>query len=384
MSRVLISAGEHSGDLYASLLAGVLLRQHPDLKLFGCAGPRMQRAGVTPTVDAGSLSVVGLVEVLTHLPRIYREYRRLVREIRKNPPLAAVLTDSPDFHLRLARELKRLRIPVVYLVAPQVWAWRQGRLGTMRRTIDRLLCIFPFEQEFFRKHGIRADYIGHPLIRLVRPSANKTALRQRFNVPQTALLIGLLPGSRKGEVLRHLPSLLDATESILRVKPAHFILALPEGFSLGTDLTNFKERFPSLSIQIQEGQTWDVLACVDLALAASGTVTIEACLLQIPMITFYRVNALSWQIGKRFVRVPYYSMVNLVAGRKVVPELIQSDVSGQALAREALALLDDHPRRSQMQTDLEWVSNQLLGPEDPIESAATIVETYLKEETVNA
>ncbi|MGI8743059.1 MAG: lipid-A-disaccharide synthase [Bryobacteraceae bacterium] len=383
-SRILISAGEDSGDLYASSLAAVLLRRRPDLDLFGCAGPRMQRAGVRPVVDAASLAVAGLVEVLIHLPRIYREYRKLLREIRRQRPVAAVLTDSPDFHLRLARQLKRLDIPVVYLIAPQVWAWRKNRLRGMRRTIDRLLCIFPFEQEFFRKHGMKADYIGHPLIRLVQPSAGKAELRRRFDIPDNTPLIALLPGSREGEVLRHLPHLLEAAQTILRAQPARFILGLPEGFSRRSDLRNFKERFPSLSIQVQEGQTWDVLACADLALAASGTVNIEACLLKVPMVSFYRVNALSWHIGKRLVRVPFYSMVNLVAGRQVVPELIQNDLSGQRLADEALALLSDESRRSQMRIDLESVSNRLKGPEDPMESVATALERYLEKEIVNA
>ncbi len=334
-------------------------------------------------VDSASLAVAGLVEVVIHLPRIYGEYRKLVREIRRKPPEAAVLTDSPDFHLRLARELKRMGVPVVYLIAPQVWAWRKDRLPLMRRTIDRLLCIFPFEQEFFRKHGIPAEYIGHPLIRLIQPSAARAALRERYQVPADVALIALLPGSRQGEVHRHLPYLLEAAEALLRAKPVRFVLALPEGFSRRSNLSNFTERFPKLSIQIREGQTWDVLACADLALAASGTVTIEACLLKVPMITFYRVNALSWQMGKLLVRVPFYSMVNLVAGKQIVPELIQDELSGPRLAQEALALLNDETRQRQMRSDLESVANRLRGPEDPIEQAASAVERYLKEDNMH-
>ena len=381
--RVLISAGEASGDLYASYLAAALLRRHPGMQLFGCAGPRMQRAGVQPIVDSASLAVAGLVEVVAHLPRIYGEYRKLVREIRRNPPDAAVLTDSPDFHLRLARELKRMGVPVIYLIAPQVWAWRKDRLPLMRRTIDRLLCIFPFEQEFFRKHGVAADYIGHPLIRLIHPSAARRQLRERYEVPADIPLIALLPGSRQGEVHRHLPYLLDAAEGLSQAQPVRFVLALPEGLSERSNLLNFKERFSKLSIQVREGQTWDVLACADLALAASGTVTIEACLLKVPMITFYRVNALSWQMGKLLVRVPFYSMVNLVAGQQIVPELIQDELSGPRLAQEALALLNDETRQKQMRSDLESVANRLRGPEDPIEQAASAVERYLKEDIVH-
>ena len=381
--RVLISAGEASGDLYASYLAAALLRRHPGIELFGCAGPRMQRAGVQPVVDSASLAVAGLLEVVVHLPRIYREYRKLVREIRRKPPDAAVLTDSPDFHLRLARELKRMGVPVVYLIAPQVWAWRKDRLPLMRRTIDRLLCIFPFEQEFFRKNGVAAEYIGHPLIRLIHPSAARGALRERYGARPDVPLIALLPGSRQGEVHRHLPYLLEAAKGLSQARPVRFVLALPEGFSGRSDLSNFTERFSKLSIQVREGQTWDVLACADLALAASGTVTIEACLLKVPMITFYRVNALSWQMGKLLVRVPFYSMVNLVAGKQIVPELIQNELSGRRLAQEALSLLNDEPRRERMRLDLESVASRLRGPEDPIEQAASAVERYLKEDIVH-
>ena len=169
--KVLISAGEASGDLYAAGLVDALRRRRPDLQFFGFAGPRMQRAGVRPVVDAHSLAVVGLVEVLAHIPRIYGEYRKLLEAARAERPEIAILADSPDFNLRVARRLKKLGIPVFYLVAPQVWAWRKGRLPMMRRTIDRLLCIFPFEPEFFARHGIDAVYIGHPLTRLARPSA---------------------------------------------------------------------------------------------------------------------------------------------------------------------------------------------------------------------
>ncbi|MDQ6758393.1 MAG: lipid-A-disaccharide synthase [Acidobacteriota bacterium] len=382
--KVLISAGEASGDLYGSYLAAELLRRHPDIELFGCAGTRMQRAGVRPVVDSASLAVAGVVEVLVHLPRIYGEYRKLVGEIRRNRPDVAVLTDSPDFHLRLARELKRMGIPVIYFVAPQVWAWRKDRLPLMRRTIDRLLCIFPFEQDFFRQHGIGADYIGHPLTRMIQPSAPKAVLRKGYELPVDVPLVALLPGSRSGEVRRHLPYLLQAAEELSHAMPVRFVLALPDGFSGRTDLSTFSERFSRISIQVREGQTWDVLACADLALAASGTVTIEACLLKVPMIAFYRVNALSWQIGKLLVRVPFYSMVNLMAGKQVIPELIQDDLTGSKLAQLALALLRDHTRRAQMISDLESVANALRGPHDPIEQAASVVEGYLKKDTVHA
>jgi lipid-A-disaccharide synthase len=375
--KVLISAGEASGDLYAAALVDALRRHRPDIEFFGCAGPRMQKAGVRPVVDAHSLAVVGLVEVITHIPRIYGEYRKLLLAARAERPDVAILTDSPDFHLRVARRLKRLGIPVFYLVAPQVWAWRKSRLPLMRRVIDQLLCIFPFEPQFFARHGISATYIGHPLTRLVKPSASRAELRRRLEIPEGTPLIALLPGSRTGEAERHLPVLLDAVERLrAAAKPSpHFILAVPPGtVSPGS---RFRERISSASIQLLEGKTWDVLVCADVALAASGTVTIEACLLGTPMVTFYRVNNLSWWMGKALVRVPFYSMVNLVAERRIVPELIQDQMTAENLSQEALALLENDDKREGMRRNLAEVAQKLWGPEDPMELAASLVEKNL-------
>jgi lipid-A-disaccharide synthase len=340
----------------------------------------MQRAGVRAVVDAASISVVGLVEVVTHIPRIWREYRKLLRAATEQRPDIAILTDSPDFHLRLARRLKKLQIPVIWLIAPQVWAWRKGRLPMMRRTIDQLLCIFPFEPEFFVSNGMDAVYLGHPLTRLVKPSASRAELRRRYGIPDGVPLVALLPGSRKGEVARHLPILLEMVDRIVRAgrKPApKCILAVPPGL-------NLRERISGSSIQLQEGQTWDVLACSDLALAASGTVTIEASLLGTPMVTFYRVNNLSWYMGRRLVKVPFFSMVNLVAGRRIVAEFIQNEMTAARLAEETLRLLGDEAARQEMRKELALVVQKLSGPDDPMEVAASVVEKHLKEEMVHA
>jgi lipid-A-disaccharide synthase len=382
--KVLISAGEASGDLYAAGLVEALRRRNPALEFFGCAGQRMQRAGVRAVVDARSIAVVGLVEVVTHIPRIYREYRKLIHAAEMERPDIAILTDSPDFHLRLARRLKGLGIPVIYLVAPQVWAWRKGRLPAMRKNIDQLLCIFPFEPDFFAPYGIDARYIGHPLTRLVKPSASREELRRRYGIPDASPVVALLPGSRKGEIERHLPILIEAVRQIRQQSqsPApQFILAVPYGNLLGS---NFKERISEASIQVVEGQTWDVLACAEVALAASGTVTIEATLVGTPMVTFYRVNKLSWLMGRFLVRVPFYSMVNLVAGRRIVPELMQNDMTPARLASEALTLLGDESARNSMRGELQLVARKLAGPQDPLDVAAALVEKHLKEEMVHA
>jgi lipid-A-disaccharide synthase len=382
--RVFISAGEASGDLYASRVVEAVRARRPDAEFFGCAGPRMQAAGVRAVVDSRSISVVGIVEVVAHIPRIWGEFRKLTRAIARERPDVAVLTDSPDFHLRLARRLRRLGIPVVYLIAPQAWAWRQGRVRTMRETIDRLLCIFPFEEAFFLSHGVSAIYIGHPLARMIRPSLERSAFCDKLNLPLDSRIVALLPGSRYGEVERHMPALLDAAERIRARHPVTFVLALPPGF--GAEKATFWERIRRSSIQVIEGATWDALAQSELALAASGTVTVEAALLGVPMVTFYRVNALSWLLGRRLVRAPFLSMVNLIAGRRIVPELMQREMTAERIAAEAIRLLEDDAARRAMREDLAEVAAKLSSDRDPMERAAEEIEKVFSEstETVHA
>ena len=376
--KILISAGEASGDLYASVLVEVLRRQHPSADFFGCAGPRMQSAGVRPVVDASSLAVVGLVEVVSHIPRIYGEFQKLVRAAEKERPDVAILTDSPDFHLRLARKLKRLGVPVVYFVAPQVWAWREGRVRRMRRDLTRLLCIFPFEERYFRDRGLRADYIGHPLTRIVRPTLTRAEFFRKHDLDPIRPSIALLPGSRVGEVARHLPMISDAAARLNRRFAPNLTLAAPLSFTRRAGSAFFRERIGGSVIQVIEGETWDVIAHADIAIAASGTVTVETALLGTPMVTFYRVTGLSWLLGRFLVRVPYYTMVNLVAGRKVVPELMQKDATGERLADEAAALLDNAGSREEMKRELQNIASTLATANDPIENAAHIVNEYLR------
>src|SRR5579871_1234944 len=372
---ILVSAGEASGDRYAAMLVDELRRRLPEASFFGCAGPRMRRAGVEPVIQAESLAVVGLVEVIAHLPRIWRQFRRLVHSAAERRPPLAILTDSPDFHLRLARRLKQRNIPVVYLVAPQVWAWRQGRIRGMRRTIQRLLCIFPFEEPFFRSRGLPAYYIGHPLAGLVRPSLEKAEFFRKHRLALNRPLITVLPGSRKGEAERHLPALLDAVERIYKQQATHFLLPASET----TGAPFFTSRIGRAPVQVIEGETWDAIAHADLALAASGTVTMEAALLGTPMVTFYKVNSLSWLLGKLLVRVPYYSMVNLVADRPVVPELMQSAMTGERVAAAALQLLNDPAALTRMRHDLADVAGCLSSETRPMEKAAALVEQLIRE-----
>ncbi len=375
--KILVSAGEASGDLYAARLVERLRAELPDAEFFGCAGARMRAAGVRPVIEAESLSVVGLLEVVQHIPRIYGGYRRLIRAARQERPDLAILTASPDFHLRLAAHLKKLGIPVVYLVAPQVWAWRKRRIRAIRCNTDRLLCIFPFEESFFRKHGVSAEYIGHPLSRLVKPAVSREEFGRKHDLPLDEPWIALLPGSRRGEAFRHLPPILDAVRALHRKLDAVFMVATPEGFWRHGD-SDWLRRIRAMPARVIEGETWDVIAHAELALAASGTVTIEAALLGTPMVTFYKVTAPSWFAGKFLVDVPCYCMVNLVAGRMVVPELMQNEMSGARLAEEALRLIEQPGKRDEMRIGLAEVAARLSGGSDPMERAASIIRQILK------
>jgi lipid-A-disaccharide synthase len=247
----------------------------------------------------------------------------------------------------------------------------------MRRTLTRLLCIFPFEEPFFQKHGVPTTFIGHPLARIVKPSLTRAEFLEKFGLSADAPVVVLLPGSRHGEAARHMPYLLNAVKRMRSEGKTQFILALPAGFDPAR--STFWEPARAASIQVIEGLTWDCLAYADAALAASGTVTIEAAMLGTPMVTFYRVNALSWRLGRWMVKAPFLSMVNLVAGRRVAAELIQNDMTGEQIAAEALRLLKNDGARREMKAGLDEVKRKLSSERDPMEVAAECVERILVE-----
>jgi lipid-A-disaccharide synthase len=375
---VLISAGEASGDYYAALLLAELRRRWPETDFFGCAGPNLRAAGLREIIRVEDLAVVGIVEVVEHLPRIWRRFRELLAAAQQAKPDLAILTDAPDFNLRLAKKLKKLGISVVYLIAPQVWAWREGRVKTMRRVIDRLLCIFPFEEAFFRDRGVPVTYIGHPLAGRVKPQLSREEFFRKHNLPTDRPLVTVLPGSRPSEVLRHIPALVRAAELLSKDRDLSFIL--PASPHCGTAF--FGEALAGSPIRAIEGEAWDALAHCDLALAASGTVTVEAALLGAPMVTFYKVTGLTYAIGKPLVKVPFYSMVNLIAGRRIVAELIQDDMTGERIAAEAGLLLDGGLDRAKMKEELAGIVAQLSGarstgmPDAMVSAADAVAEVF--------
>lgn len=371
--QFLVSAGEASGDMYAAGVVQRLVQTFPSAHFYGCAGPKLRNAGVQPVIDSASLAVVGLAEVVSHLPRIYGQYRKLLRFAKEHRPDAAILTDSPDFHLRAARHLKRMGVPIFYLVAPQVWAWRPKRVSAIRDLVDKLFCLFPFEEEWFRQRGVDATYIGHPLAVLARPRWTREEFLDRHRLDKDKRLVVLLPGSRAGEARRHLPVLLDAVAMLRSRFPLSVILATPKGLYSLPAFQTFRERVRALSIKVVEDETWDCIGHADLALAASGTVTMEAAVLGTPMVTFYKVNPLSWWAGRRLVKVPFLSMVNLIAQRQIVPELIQNDMTPGNLAKASQELLTQTSRADRMRADLAGVRAALTKEGDPLQRAAELI-----------
>ena len=371
--KILVSAGEASGDRYSAQLVEALRKRLPEAEFFGCAGPHLREAGVRPLVRAEQLAVVGIFEVIVHIPRIWREFRRLAAAARRERPQLAILTDSPDFHLRLARKLHREGIPVFYYVAPQVWAWRKRRVRLLQRFVDQLLCIFPFEEGFFRGHNIETTFVGHPLHGAVATRIPREEFFRKYALTAGRPLIALLPGSRRGEASRHLPELMNAVELLQQWRPLNFVL--PASTTTGKQF--FEERISNSSVHIIEGETENTVGHADLALVASGTATVEAALLGTPMVVFYRVSAATWIIGKPLVNVAHYSMVNLLAGRAIVPELIQRDFTGERLAAEAKRLLENEADRTRMREELKVVERSLRANRPAAERAAEVIRDVL-------
>lgn len=375
--KILVSAGETSGDRYAAGLTAELKKLLPAAEFFGSAGPCLRAEGVRAIIRSEDLAVVGLFEVAAHIPRIYRKFRQLTASARLERPGLAILVDAPDFHFRLAAKLRAQGVPVVYYVAPQLWAWRQWRVRKFRRLVDLLLCIFPFEEQFFRERGVETQFTGHPLADAPGPDLSREEFFARHELDPAAPLLALLPGSRRGEAARHMPALLDAVRRLERDRPLNAVLAASHATGGGF----FRQRFACGNVRIVENSTRNALGHADAALVASGTAAVGAALLGTPMAVFYRVTRPTWLLGKMLVKTPYYSMVNLLAGRAIVPELIQSECNGAALAREAAALLDDEERRNRMKRDLSEIRAAL---ERPVPAARAAAEAICSRFRLNA
>jgi len=365
---LLLSAGEASGDMYAARLA-TALQQRADVNLFGMGGPQMRAAGVDIVTDYSEVSVVGITEILSHLPSLVRAMRHLVAEAGRRKPAFAILTDFPGFHLRLARKLKFRGVKNIYYICPQFWAWRPWRVRIVRRRFAQALCIFPFEEKFYGDAGVSVKFIGHPLVGAVHPSMSREEFCRQHNLDPQEQILTILPGSRAAELRQHLPILREAAQRIHAEAAPQFVLA----GAPGSDAALLRQiASPELSLRIVTGQTYDALASTDAAIVSSGTATIEAALLDVPIVVVYRVTPLTALLAKPLVRAPFFSMVNLIAGRLAVPELIQNDFTPYRVAAEALRLLRDASARASIRVDLAEVRRR-LGPPGAVDRAADAI-----------
>jgi lipid-A-disaccharide synthase len=361
--RVMISCGEPSGDLYAAALASEILKIEPDAVITGFGSERLRAAGASLIRDFKGLSVTGLTEALRVIPRSWQNYRALVRAAEADPPHVFVPIDFPDFNFFVARALHKRGVPVVYYISPQLWAWRRGRLKTMKRVVDRVLVIFPFEARFYDEAGVPVTFVGHPLLELTAPDVPREAFLRDHGLDPARPVVAILPGSRRNELRAILPDLVRAAGLIAaRLPSAQFVIARAP--HLDDELFAPLSDWPAAAAGplVIEGSTDAVLASADVAVVASGTVTVQAALHGCPMVVVYRVGPVTYTIGKPLVRVDTYAMVNLVAGKRVVPELIQEGFTPEAAAAEAIEVLTDPAHAARVKQDLAEVRAKLGTP----------------------
>ena len=355
----MISCGEPSGDLYAGALVAALRRREPGIEVFGLGGERFHAAGGELVADFEGLSVTGLTEALAVLPRSWRTLRLLRDVARQRQPHALVVIDYPDFNFRLMRAIKKLGVPVIYYVSPQLWAWRAGRIKTMKRIVDRVLPIFPFEEAIYQREGMDVRFVGHPLIDLVTPGQTREPLLRSLNLDVARPVVALLPGSRTNELERLAPVMAAAAPMIAaKVPGVQFIVARAPKLS---DRLFDSFGIPGVTLRIVEGQADDVLQAADVVVTASGTATVQAALHDKPMVVLYQLSPMTYRLGRRLARVDMYAMVNLIAGERIVRELIQDDCTAEAAAGEAVRILVDTAYRERMVVQLAEVRRRLGG-----------------------
>jgi lipid-A-disaccharide synthase len=369
MAKIFLSAGEASGEHYGALLMAEIRRLEPQADFFGLGGTRMAAAGLRRVVRAEDVAVMGITEVILHLAHVYREYRKLKASLRSERPDLAILIDFPDVNLSLAAELRRLKIPVIYFVSPQLWAWKKWRVRGVKRNVTRMLVIFPFEEAFYRAHGIAADFVGHPLADLDPPTMTREAFARENGLDASKFWVGLLPGSRTRELHANLPPMFEAArllgpgyEYLLPVAPT---LKDPQVRALAAQAKGVAVRV------VHDARA--VLQHARASIVASGTATVEAALIGNPFVVVYRVSRITYAVARRVVRVAHVGMVNLIAGRRIVPEFIQHDFAASKVVAELRPLLENEDARATMQSDLRTVGAALrVSSEGAIEHTARI------------
>jgi lipid-A-disaccharide synthase len=369
--RILISAGEASGELYGALLIKALRNRDPSLEFFGVGGDRMRAAGCDTVVDAKDLAVVGISEILSHLPKIYRRFHRLIAEADKRRPDLAIVIDSPAFNWRVARQMHKRGIPVVYYVCPQFWAWRQGRVRLLRKYITKALVIFPFEEQFYRDRGVDATFVGHPLADQALPAMDRGDYAVQHKLDPAKPWITLMPGSRVKEVSMNLPVMLESAAKL----GWGYEFLLPQAPTLDRSfLESLIGNLPSIRLV---PEALPALFHSRAGIIASGTATVEAAIMGTPFVMVYRVSPLTYLLGRPRIKVSHFAMVNLIAGEQVVPELVQQDFTVEKVVARMNEILPYGPARDKMIEGLASVKLRLRGPAaravHPIDRAAEMV-----------
>ncbi|MDP3506057.1 MAG: lipid-A-disaccharide synthase [Myxococcales bacterium] len=370
---VLVVAGEASGDGHGADVVRELKLRRAELTFFGMGGPKLSAAGVELIHGSHEISVMGIAEVIPKIPRILKVLGDLERAAKERQPQVALLIDVPDFNLRLAERLKALGIPIVYFVAPMVWAWREGRAKRIGKLVDELCCILPFEEAFLRERGVNATYVGSPVLDQVPALAEPAVFRKALGLDVHRPVLAVLPGSRRSEIGRLGSLMRDVAKQLAATKPGLQIV-VPVAPGLPKEL--LQQVFDGVEVTLVEGRAPEVVGACDVGLVASGTATLEAGLMRRPFVTIYRVSPLTYAVGRALVRIPFFSLVNLLAKKRVVPELLQGEVTVPRVVQE-LEQLWEGPAREACLVGLDEVRAS-LGPGGAARRVAERVATYLR------
>lgn len=360
MANIFIVSGEESGDLHGSSLIVALKRLMPGLRVAGMGGSRMRSCGLVGP-DSSEVSVVGVVEVVEKLPKILKAFRELKQDLRAFKADAVVLIDFPDFNLRFAREVKKLGIPVIYYISPQVWAWRKGRLSKIARLVDKMLVVFPFEVELYRERGVDVEYVGHPLADSAKTDLSAAEAKEDLGLSPSSRCVALLPGSRTGEVKRLLPPMLEAATLIEKGLSEKPVFLLPAANSIDDSLIEGFVRGVPVDLRVVRGKTHTALRASEAAVVASGTATLETALIGTPMVIVYRMSALSYGVARALIRLPYAGLPNIVAGKEVVRELLQGEATPENISKEILSILNDPGKRDAILESYSEIRKSLKG-----------------------
>jgi lipid-A-disaccharide synthase len=378
--KILMVAGEVSGDLHGAHLVEAIHRLDPEVQFLGVGGEGLERAGMKLLYSSRALSVVGITEVLPKIRSILTAFKILKQSLDREKPDLVILIDFPDFNLRLAKAAHRRNIPVLYYISPQVWAWRSGRVKQISRWVKKMIVFFPFEVPIYREAGVDVEWIGHPLVDIARPTLLREEAFRRFGLDPARRTIGLLPGSRASEITRLLPILLASAQHLEKeIKAVQFIIPLASSIPKAM-LTPFINKIP-IPFTLIDGQTYDVMNISELLITASGTATLEGAVVGTPMVIIYKVSKLSYWIGRALIHVDHIGLVNLVAGRRIVPELIQKEANPRRIADEALQILKDPARRQEMRRAMAEVREH-LGEPGATERAARIVYSFVQNRSI--